>query len=55
MLHDPMAVNMLCEVIQSVLVMLRDPMAVSMLCEVIQSLMMIVILRDHMVVNILRE
>ena len=36
MLRDPMTVNMLYEVIQSVLVMLRDPVTVNMLYEVIQ-------------------
>ena len=39
MLRDPMAVNMLYEVNQSLLVMLRDPMAVNMLYEVIQTLL----------------
>ena len=39
MLHDPMAENMLYEVIQSLFMMLRDPMAVDMLYEVIQSLL----------------
>ena len=50
MLRDPMAVNMLYEVIQSLLVMLRDPMAFGMMYEVIQSLL--VMLRDPMAVNI---
>ena len=49
MLRDPMAVNMLYEVSQTLPVMLRDTMAVSMLYAVIQSLL--VMLRDPMEVN----
>ena len=41
--RDPMAVDMLYEVIQSLLVMLRDPMAVDMLYEVIQSLLVMLV------------
>ena len=59
MLGDPMAVNMLYEVSQSVFVMLfdpttmlRDPVVVNILYEVIQSLL--VMLRDPLEVNMCR-
>ena len=58
-LRDPMAVNMLYEVSQSVFVMLfdpttilRDPVVVNILYEVIQSLL--VMLRDPLEVNMCR-